>query len=74
MRLTIAVFVFLILGGTSCIHAETSNSKVETSDAVTRKLFINPSSTSVALANHHDNRKYGTVTEFSPGDALILKS
>jgi hypothetical protein len=42
MRLTIAVFVFLIQGVTICIHAETS-------DALTRKLFIDPSSTSVAL-------------------------
>jgi hypothetical protein len=49
MRLTIAVFVFLILGGTSCIHAERSNSTAKTSDAVTRKLFIDSSSTSVAL-------------------------
>lgn len=49
MRLTIAVFVFLILGGTSCIHAERSNATAATSDAVTRKLFIDPSSTSVAL-------------------------
>jgi hypothetical protein len=49
MRLTIAFFVFLILGVTSCIHAERSNSTAETSDAVTRKLFIDPSSTSVAL-------------------------
>ena len=49
MRLTIATFVFLILGGTGCIHAEKSNSPPETSRAVTRKLFIDPSSTSVAL-------------------------
>jgi hypothetical protein len=49
MRLTIAVFVFLIAGGISCIYAETSNSTAETSDAVTRKLLINPSSTSVAF-------------------------
>ena len=49
MRLTIAVFVFLILGVTSRIHAERSNSAAATSDAVTRKLFIDPSSTSVAL-------------------------
>ena len=49
MRLTIAVFVFLILGVTSCIPAERSNSTAETSDAVTRKLFIDPSSTSLAL-------------------------
>jgi len=48
MRLTIAVFVFLVLGPISCIHAETAN-KAETSGAVARKLFIDPSSTSVAL-------------------------
>ncbi len=49
MRLAITVFAFLILGVTSCIHAERSNPTAETSDAVTRKLFIDPSSTSVAL-------------------------
>jgi hypothetical protein len=49
MRLTIAVFVFLMAGAISCLHAETSNSKAETSGAVIRKLFIDPSSTSVAL-------------------------
>src|SRR3982074_2347813 len=49
MRLTIAVFVFLILGVTSCIHAERSNSTAETANPVTRKLFIDPSSASVAL-------------------------
>jgi len=49
MRLTIAIFVFLIPGVTSCIAAERSNSTAETSEAVTRKLFIDPSSTSVAL-------------------------
>jgi len=49
MRLTIAVFVFLILGGTSCIQAERPNSTAERSGAVTRKLFIGPSSASVAL-------------------------
>ena len=49
MRLTIAIFVFLITGVTSCIAAERSNSTAETSEAVTRKLFIDPSSTSVAL-------------------------
>jgi hypothetical protein len=49
MRLTITVFVFLVLGVTSCIPAERSNSTAETSDAVTRKLFIDPSSTSLAL-------------------------
>jgi hypothetical protein len=49
IRRTIAVFVFLILGVTSCIYAEKSNSTAGTSHAVTRKLFIDPSSTSVAL-------------------------
>jgi hypothetical protein len=51
MRLAIAAFVFLFLiqGVASCIDAERSNSTAETSDAVTRKLFIDPSSTSVAL-------------------------
>jgi hypothetical protein len=49
MRLTIAVFVFLILGGTSCTPAEGSKLTAKTSDAVTRKLFIDPSSTSLAL-------------------------
>jgi hypothetical protein len=49
MRLTIAVFVFLIVGRISCISAERPNSTAETSDAVTRKLLIGPSSTSVAL-------------------------
>ncbi len=49
MRLTIAVFVFLILSVTSCLHAEKSNPRAEAPDAVTRKLFIGPSSTSVAL-------------------------
>ena len=49
VRLTIAVFVFLILGVTNFIHAGTPNSTAGTSNAVTRKLFIDPSSTSVAL-------------------------
>jgi hypothetical protein len=49
MRLTVAVFVFLIVGRISCIYAERSNSTAKTFDAITRKLFINPSSTSVAL-------------------------
>jgi hypothetical protein len=48
-RLTIAVFVLLILEATSVIHAERPNSPAGTSTAVTRKLFIDPSSTSVAL-------------------------
>ena len=49
VRLTIAVFVFLILGVTSFVHADRPNSREEISDTVTRKLFIDPSSTSVAL-------------------------
>ena len=49
MRLTSVVFVFLILGVTSAILAQGSNSTAKTADAVTRKLFIDPSSSSVAL-------------------------
>ena len=49
MRLTIAIFAFLGLSGTSCIYAEMSNSTPGTSNPVTRKLFIDPSSTSVRL-------------------------
>jgi hypothetical protein len=49
MRLTIAIFVFLIPGATNCTHAARSNSTAEASDTVTRRLFIDPSSTSVAL-------------------------
>ena len=49
VRLTIAAFVFLILGVTSVIHAERPDSTAGTSNAGTRKLFIDPSSTSVAL-------------------------
>jgi hypothetical protein len=48
-RLTIAVFVFLMLGVTSVVHAERPDSRAGTSNAGTRKLFIDPSSTSVAL-------------------------
>ena len=48
-RQTIEVFVFLILGATSVIHAERPNSTAGTSNAVTRKLFIDPSSASIAL-------------------------
>ena len=48
-RLTMAVFVFLTLGVTSVIHAERPNSTAATSNAGTRKLLIDPSSTSVAL-------------------------
>jgi hypothetical protein len=49
MRLAIAIFVFLIPGVTSCIAAERSNSTAEPSEAITRRLFIDPSSTFVAL-------------------------
>src|ERR1700693_5124659 len=49
VRLTIAAFVFLILGVTSVIHAERPDSTAGTSNGGTRKLFIDPSSTSVAL-------------------------
>jgi len=48
MRLTIAIFIFLVLSGTRC-YAERSKSTTETSNPVTRKLFIDPSSTSVRL-------------------------
>ena len=48
-RLTIAVFVLLILGVTSRIHAERPNSTAKPADTVTRKLFIAPSSASVKL-------------------------
>jgi len=49
MKLTITVSVFLMLGVTSRIHAERSNSTAATSGTVTRKLFIDPSFSSVAL-------------------------
>ena len=49
MRLTITVFVFLVVGVTSSIYPQRSNSTAGTSNAGTRKLFIDPSSTSVAL-------------------------
>ena len=49
VRLTIAAFVFLILGVSSVIHAERPHSTAGTSNTGTRKLFIDPSSTSVAL-------------------------
>jgi hypothetical protein len=48
-RLTTAVFVFLMLGVTSVVHAERPDSTAGTSSAGTRKLFIGPSSASVAL-------------------------
>jgi hypothetical protein len=49
MRPTIAISVFLVLGATNCIHAESSKSTTATLNPVTRKLFIDPSSTSVRL-------------------------
>lgn len=49
MKLTIALSVFLVMGSTNCIHAEKSKSTAEISDPVKRKLFIDPSSTSVRL-------------------------
>ncbi len=49
VRLTIAVFVFLILCVTSVIHAQRPDSTAGTSNAGTRKLFVDPSSASVAL-------------------------
>ena len=48
-KLTIAVFVFQMIGVTSVVHAERPDSTAETSSAGTRKLFIDPSSTSVPL-------------------------
>jgi hypothetical protein len=48
-RFTIAVFVFLIFGVTSVIHAERATSTAGTSNAGTRKLLIDASSTSVAV-------------------------
>src|SRR5512133_2085292 len=48
-RLTIAVFVFQMLGVSSVVHAESPDSTAGTSSAGTRKLFIGPSSSSVAL-------------------------
>ena len=47
--LTIAIFVFQMLGVTGVVHAERRDSTAETSSADTRKLFIGPSSSSVAL-------------------------
>ena len=49
VRFTIAVFGLLILGVTSVIHAERPDSAAGTSNAGTLKLFIDQSSTSVAL-------------------------
>lgn len=49
VRLMLPVFVFLIFGVTSVIHAERPNATAAISNAGTRKLLIDPSSTSVAL-------------------------
>ena len=49
VRMAITVFAFVIFGVTSVIHAERSNSTAAISNAGTRKLLIDPSSTSVAL-------------------------
>ena len=49
MRLTSAVFVFLISCVTSPINAQRSDFTAEAADAATRILLIDPSSTSVAL-------------------------
>ena len=49
VRLAIAVFVLLILSVTSVIYAERPDSTTGASNAGTRKLFIDQSSTSVAL-------------------------
>src|ERR1700752_1515326 len=50
MKPTIAVaLVFLILGGMSPLHSDTFKPTAAKSDAITRKLFVDPSSTSVAL-------------------------
>jgi hypothetical protein len=46
---TIAVLVLLMFGATNVAHAQRSDSTAGTSNAATRKLFIDPSSTSVAL-------------------------
>jgi hypothetical protein len=46
---TIAVLVFLIPGGISSLHSDTSKPATETSAALARRLVIDPSATSVAL-------------------------
>src|SRR4026209_1280505 len=48
-RLSIALFVFQMLGVTSVVHAEGPDSTAGTSSADTRKLVIGPSYASVAL-------------------------
>jgi len=49
MKVAIAVFAFLILAGTDRSNAGTANLIAESSGAITRTLFIDPSSASVAL-------------------------
>jgi len=49
MKLPIALSVLLVLGSTNCIHGEKSKSPAEVSDSLKRKLFIDPSSTSIRL-------------------------
>ena len=49
MRFTIAVFVFLIFGVTCVVHAERATPTAVISNTGTRKLLIDPSSTSVPL-------------------------
>ena len=69
IRSTIAVLALLTLSDTSSLHADTSKPTVATSDAVTRKLVIDPSATSVALGKaslivspltHRDGNYVGT--------------
>jgi hypothetical protein len=82
VRLTIAVFVFLILGVTSVIHAERPHSTAGTSNAGTRKLFIDPSSTSVALRGkaslvvspltHRDGNYVGEAVFFKSEKGSLL--
>jgi hypothetical protein len=49
MKLMIPLSVFLVMGSTNWIHAEKSKSTTEISDPLKRRLFIDPSSTSVRL-------------------------
>jgi hypothetical protein len=49
MRLTIWILVFLALGATRCVHAERPKPAAESLNPITRKLFIDPSSTPVPL-------------------------
>lgn len=48
-RLTISGLFFLVFGATTVIYAERPNSTAVASNAGTRKLLVDPSSTSVAL-------------------------